>query len=137
MFKKNKIVPKKVLYMMYVFILLISTIIDNIMIVEVLLKLILYPIGVWVFYYFSIRLENNKLLNIIGEYSFYIFILHEPLIMSGIYIIFYKLGLGDKRIGIFIVTAITIIICVFLYKIIIRILYWNKGLFINIKGKKI
>lgn len=123
--------------MMYVFILLISTIIDNIMIVEDLLKLILYPIGVWVFYYFSIRLENNRLLNIIGEYSFYIFILHEPLIMSGIYIIFYKLGLGDKRIGIFIVIAITIIICVFLYKIIIRIWYWNKSLFINIKGKKI
>lgn len=122
---------------MYVFILLISTIIDNIMIVEDLLKLILYPIGVWVFYYFSIRLENNRLLNIIGEYSFYIFILHEPLIMSGIYIIFYKLGLGDKRIGIFIVIAITIIICVFLYKIIIRIWYWNKSLFINIKGKKI
>ena len=40
----------------------------------------IYPVGVITYYFISMKLKYSKILNYLGKYSFYIFLLHEPVI---------------------------------------------------------
>ena len=46
-----------------------------------------------VLYYIARYLQESKLLNIIGRYSFIVYVLHEPIILSGIGRIIKYLGI--------------------------------------------
>lgn len=45
----------------------------------VIYNIVLAPLAVWVFYYISIQLKENFILNTLGKYSFYIFLFHDPI----------------------------------------------------------
>lgn len=95
-----------------------------------ILKIIIYPSGVIVFYYMSLYLENLKLLNIIGEYSFCIYVLHEPVILSNLGRAIDMIGLYNAWILVPIISCIGILICILLYKSMLIFnlgrIFWNK-----------
>lgn len=79
---------------------------------------IFWPLCVLSYYFLSLKLQNNKLLLFLGKYSFYIFLLHEPIINKRICILFNDLNMYNSIFSIFIVTAITICTTVLIYKLI-------------------
>lgn len=94
-------------------------------------KYILWPLCIVSYYKLSLKLKDNKLLQYLGKYSFYIFLLHEPIICSGISMVIKKLGIYNSIFYVFIVSILTIICSIALYKIIentfIKDILFNKS----------
>lgn len=78
----------------------------------------LWPLCIVAYYLLSLRLVNSSILNYLGKYSFYIFLLHEPIICSKISNIFKSTGIYNSILYVFIVGILTIICSIVLYKII-------------------
>lgn len=118
---ENKLKFKKSYYYnIFIVLILISGIFTNENINKILIKLIIYPIGVIVFYYISQLIQNISWIEIIGRYSFIIYVLHEPIILSRLGILIQILNLYNSWIWVPIISIIGIIICIFLYKISLR-----------------
>lgn len=118
---ENKLKFKKSYYYnIFIVLILISGIFTNENINKILIKLIIYPIGVIVFYYISQLIQNISWIEIIGRYSFIIYVLHEPIILSRLGILIQILNLYNNWIWVPIISIIGIIICIFLYKISLR-----------------
>lgn len=118
---ENKLKFKKSYYYnIFIVLILISGIFTNENINKILIKLIIYPIGVIVFYYISQLIQNISWIEIIGRYSFIIYILHEPIILSRLGSLIQILNLYNSWIWVPIISIIGIIICIFLYKISLR-----------------
>lgn len=81
-------------------------------------RFILWPISVVSYYFLILRLKDNKLLQYLGEYSFYIFLLHEPIFCTKISYAFKLIGIYNSVWISFIVGLLTIIVTMLLYKII-------------------
>lgn len=77
-----------------------------------------WPISVLSYYFISLKLQNSKILLFLGKYSFYIFLLHEPIINKKICSVFNILGIYHSIFSIFVATILTILISVLLYKLI-------------------
>ena len=73
-----------------------------------------------VFYYISQLIQNISWIEIIGRYSFIIYVLHEPIILSRLGTLIQILNLYNSWIWVPIISIIGIIICIFLYKISLR-----------------
>ena len=78
----------------------------------------LNPLSIIAYYALSLILINNKLFNYLGRYSFYIFLLHEPIICMGISNKFKSLGIYNSMSYVFVVCILTFIATIILYKII-------------------
>lgn len=118
---ENKLKFKKSYYYnIFIVLILISGIFTNENINKILIKLIIYPIGVIVFYYISQLIQNISWIEIIGRYSFIIYVLHEPIILSRLGTLIQILNLYNSWIWVPIISIIGIIICIFLYKISLR-----------------
>lgn len=81
-------------------------------------RFILWPVSVVAYYVFNLRIENNKLLQYLGKYSFYIFLLHEPIICTKISYTFKSMGIYNSMIYVFLTGILTLIITLLIYKII-------------------
>lgn len=81
-------------------------------------RFILWPVSVVAYYVFNLRIENNKLLQYLGKYSFYIFLLHEPIICTKISYTFKSMGIYNSMIYVFLTGILTLIITLLVYKII-------------------
>lgn len=79
---------------------------------------IIWPMSVVAYYFLVLKIKDNKLLKYLGKYSFYIFMLHEPIFCTKISYIFKSLGIFNSVGETFIIAAITIIVTMFVYKII-------------------
>lgn len=127
--EKNITNMKIILLMIYIGALAVNLYIQNGIISEIIIKIIMYPIGIVLFYYISLYLKNSKILNSTGKYSFYIYVLHEPIILSNIGLIFQKLGVYKSWICVLIISCIGILVCIYLYKVslIFKIgrFFWN------------
>lgn len=111
---ENKLKFKKSYYYnIFIVLILISGIFTNENINKILIKLIIYPIGVIVFYYISQLIQNISWIEIIGRYSFIIYVLHEPIILSRLGILIQILNLYNSWIWVPIISIIGIIICIF------------------------
>jgi len=84
----------------------------------ILKKCLLYPFSVVSYYILSLKLINSKLFYFLGKYSFYIFLLHEPIICSGISNYFKIIGVYNSMIFVFISCILTIIMTIIVYKVI-------------------
>lgn len=126
---------KSYCYIVFIILILVSGVVTNEITEKILIKLIICPIGVVVFYYISQRIQNSKILIIIGEYSFPLYVLHEPIILSELGILVQKLNLYNSWIWVPIISTFGIIICIFLYKFSLRFkigkYFWNKEIKIN------
>lgn len=80
LFYINKLYLKdgKKIILPYIIILLLSSLIENQTYSALFTTLALNPVAVIAFYYISVRIKNNNLFLILGKYSFYIFLFHEP-----------------------------------------------------------
>ena len=81
-------------------------------------RFILWPISVIAYYFFAIRVKDNRMLQYLGKYSFYIFLLHEPIFCTKISYIFKSSGIYNSVIESFIIGGLTIGITILTYKII-------------------
>lgn len=91
--------------------------------IEGIFKIVLSIDIMYLFYFLMIKLESNRILEIVSKYSFEIYLLHQPFITSGLVLILYKLlNIGDTM-SIIISTIIGILI-----PIIMTIGYKNKNI---------
>ncbi|OPJ58717.1 acyltransferase family protein [Clostridium chromiireducens] len=81
-------------------------------------KFILWPLSVMAYYFFVIRIKENKILQYLGKYSFYIFLLHEPIFCTDISYFFKSVGIYYSVFESFIVGIFTLIVTMILYKVI-------------------
>lgn len=79
---------------------------------------LLWPLAIVAYYVVSLRLINNYIFNYLGKYSFYIFLLHEPIICAKITYIYKSLGIYNSIIDVFIVCILTIFTTMILFKLI-------------------
>ena len=100
---------------------------------------LLWPLCIVAYYLLSLRLVSNGILNYLGKYSFYIFLLHEPIICTKISSIFKYIGIYNSIIYVFIVCILTIITTMILFKIIentfIKNILFNREKNINIEPR--
>lgn len=78
----------------------------------------LWTTGSIAYFFISLKLKNNKILNLLGKYSFYIFLFHEPMIGTYISKIFIEINIHGFLINVFGRTILNIIIALLVYKII-------------------
>lgn len=79
---------------------------------------LLWPLCIVAYYLLSLKLINNSILNYVGKYSFYIFLLHEPTICSGISSIFKYIGIYNSIVYVFLTCILTIMVTIILYRVI-------------------
>lgn len=79
---------------------------------------LIWPLCVLAYYLLSLRLIDNKLLKYLGKYSFYIFLFHAPIICGTISNIFKSFGIYNSIIYVFIITILTIVCSMLVYKVI-------------------
>lgn len=81
-------------------------------------KYLLYPVSIIFYYGLSLKLINSKVLYYLGKNSFYIFLLHEPIICTGISNLFKTINVYNSIAFVFISCILTIIMTIIVYKII-------------------
>jgi len=81
-------------------------------------RFVLWPISVIAYYFIAVRVKDNRMLQYLGKYSFYIFLLHEPIFCTEISYIFKSSGIYNSVIESFIIGGLTIGITILTYKII-------------------
>lgn len=79
---------------------------------------LLWTTGAIAYFFISLKLKNSKILNLLGKYSFYIFLFHEPIIGTYISKIFIEINIHDFLINVFGRTILNIIIALLVYKIV-------------------
>lgn len=89
--------------------------VPKVILVRVVSDLLLYPVSAVFFYYVSLWLKNCKPLIILGNYSFYIYLFHEPLVLSTTsrYLLnhgLYRYGVLDPLLAFYSIGVITIIL---------------------------
>lgn len=85
---------------------------------SLILYYLIWPLCVTAYYLLSLRLANNKLLNYLGKYSFYIFLFHAPIICGRISDIFIDLKIYNSILYVFIITVLTITSSMIVYKVV-------------------
>ena len=137
--KENKInLNRVVIFIIYSTSLIASVYILDEIISKILVRCIIYPAGVIAFYYIAQYLQNSKIFNILGEYSFSIYVLHEPVVLSALGSIVEKMRLYNNWIWVPIISSLGIITCIYIYKFTLMFkvgkLFWNKQNYLaNIK----
>jgi peptidoglycan/LPS O-acetylase OafA/YrhL len=115
LFYSKKLYQKssRVITVLYFTLLFSMIIVKSTLLVRVLTNLVFNPVSVIFFYYVSAKLKDNKVLTILGNYSFYIYLFHEPLILSvtSRYLLnhnMYKSGLIAPALAILSIAVITV-----------------------------
>lgn len=119
-FADNKLdkVKKYFIYVSYLIALIISVITAGTALGTTISDLILTPLAVCAFYYISLHLKNNKVLEILGHYSFYIFLFHEPIIVKSLSKFLMEMNLYNGYYITLLITILAILISISLYKIL-------------------
>lgn len=104
----------------YIVMLLGISLINNVIISNILNDVVLIPIGVIAFYYISLKIKNSKILLILGKYSFIIFLFHEPIFLSGTAFLMKKLGLYKSWFIVPVVASLSIIFSIYFYKVLVK-----------------
>ncbi|AGK95899.1 acyltransferase family protein [Clostridium pasteurianum] len=79
---------------------------------------LLWTTGSIAYYLISLKLKNNRILNLLGKYSFYIFLFHEPIIGKFISKYFISINIDNFFLLVIGRCILDIIITLLLYKII-------------------
>jgi peptidoglycan/LPS O-acetylase OafA/YrhL len=108
---------KIIIFLIYLIAIFSILFIKNKIILDLFQQIIIYS-GTIVFFYISQLIKNNKTLLMIGAYSFYIYLLHEPLLFKFIFKIFCFLNLAANYLYIPIAVGFTIFFSIVIYKII-------------------
>lgn len=137
---KNKIEKsqKYILLAIYAFVLVASLVTSTTVFDSLITDLILTPIAVFVFYYVSLKLKNSYILSKLGEYSFYIFLFHEPIFLTLLSKVFHNINFYNGYHVPLIVTVLTILLSIITYKLfeklgILKLLYFEKPKFLTQK----
>ena len=110
----------KMIIISYLFLLPIFSLIKNPFINNMCVYLILTPLGVISFLYISLLLKENRILLILGKYSFPIYLFHEPFFISKFSRILVKYNLYKSILMIPFIAIISILLSIGLYRILIK-----------------
>ena len=104
--------------LLYFALLAFVALVPAVLIVRVVSDLLLYPVSTIFFYYAAVWLKKCKPLIILGKYSFYIYLFHEPLILSvtSRYLLnhgLYRYGVLDPLLAFYSVGMITVFMLAF------------------------
>lgn len=111
---------KKVI-LLYMIILLLSSLMKNNIYSSIFTTIVLNPLSVMAFYYISVMIKDNKLLLILGKYSFYIYLFHEPFFISRTSSFIQTHGLYKSGLIAPFVSILSIILSIFLYKVLEKV----------------
>jgi peptidoglycan/LPS O-acetylase OafA/YrhL len=125
--KKYYCKSSKTVVLLYFAVLISLVMIKNTLVVRIISDLLLNPISTVFFYYLSVWLKNNKLLIMLGNYSFYIYLFHDPLILSVLsrYLLnhgLYRFGILAPLLAIASIAAITAVLALSSSRIYKRVL---------------
>lgn len=130
---KSKFTKKQkyLLLLVYMIVLITSITTSTTLFDSLITDIILTPISVLLFYYVSLKLKDSYTLSKLGEYSFYIFLFHEPVFLTLLSKIFHNVNLYKGYHIPLIVTALTIILSVITYKTlektgVLKVLFFEK-----------
>lgn len=118
--KLNKIQQHK-LFVSYLIILVASVFTAESKYNSIITNLILSPIAVCAFYYFSVYLKESNILTTIGKYSFYVFLFHEPIFVTYLTKLFNYLNLYTGYYITLVITILSILLSIGTYKILEKI----------------
>lgn len=121
-YRLNKISnnTSNLLIIIYFITALFISFINNNELYSLTFNFILAPISVVSYYLISVRIKECKILDSLGRYSWYIFVLHEPVINGGISRIINFLGIYNSFIYVFIISVLTIVVTVLVCKFMKR-----------------
>ena len=119
--KNSKNINPKPVMLLYILLLIATSLMKNALYTRLLYELIFVPISVMAFFYISLKIKDNKLLIYLGKNSLYIYMLHEPLVLS--VISRYLLRHGLYRFGVLapMIAILSIILSIVIYNCLIRI----------------
>lgn len=117
--KSKRQISNKI-FILYIIILIVSTIIKDNIISSVFNQILLNPISCITFYKISVKFSDIRILNYIGRYSFYIYLFHEPIFMKYIAKFIDRMGLYNNWLPIPIVGIGGMIMSIITYKIFIK-----------------
>lgn len=80
--------------------------------------LVFVPTAVAAYYYIALWLKENRLLMDLGRYSFYIYLFHEPLVLSNLSRQLLRRGLYKSYLTAVILAAISVVVSIIIYKLI-------------------
>lgn len=116
----NKLVPSKqnMLFLSYLLVLVTSVFTASSNFDSVITDLFFTPLSVVAFYYVSRLVKENRTLASLGRYSFYIFLLHEPLFVTGLSDLIKRSGWYAGYPITLLVSVVAILVSIGLYKIL-------------------
>lgn len=91
-------------------------------------------LSITAFYFMSIRVSSNKVLNFLGKESFGIYLFHEPFILTSIANALVIAGKYISILGVFVVALLTIVVSILIIEIIKN--SFLKYIFFNIRKKR-
>lgn len=119
-YKLNNRSPK-LIALLYISLLVTASLLKNATYTRFLYDLIFVPISVITFYYISQKLKDNKLLTYLGRKSFYIYLLHEPFMLSVISRNLLRHGLYRYGVLVPIIAIVSVMLSILVYECLIRI----------------
>lgn len=119
----------KYLISSYLILLVINSIILDQQIHKWIQMYLLSFLSIATYYFISMKLEDNKVLQYLGKYSFYIYLFHEPIVLTYIATAIKAIGVYNSILYVFIIAIASIIASIIIYKVIensfLRYLFFN------------
>ncbi len=132
---KFKKIDKYIITLYFISLVLVSTIKDANLYGKLQFYLLSF-LSISAYYFISIRIKENKMFNYLGKYSFYIYLFHEPIVLTNIASFLKILGEYNPVIYIFTTTLLSILISILIYKII-KCTFLKYIFFNSCKDKKV
>lgn len=85
---------------------------------RLLYDMVYVPTAVAAYYYIALWLKENRTLLILGKYSFYIYLFHEPLILTNLSRQLLRRGMYRSYLTAVILAVISIVVSIIIYKLV-------------------
>ena len=127
--KSHKNINGKYSIGLYFIVIILSGFVRSTVLNIILTETIITPLAVIAFYYISLKIKDNGFFSFLGKYSFYIFLLHEPIIERKLsYFLFTKLYLNYFYPSILPISLLIIFASIVVYKLFVKF-HINKIIF--------
>ncbi len=121
-YKTSKIMPI-ILTLLYIFLLIIVFTVKQPLCNRLIYELLFIPVSVITYYYIALLIKKNYILMLLGKYSFFIYLFHEPLVLSSLSRYLLKNGLYKSYFTTIFLTVLSMVISIIIYYLISKIFF--------------
>lgn len=107
-----------IIVLLYIIMLIVVSTLPTPEYSRLIYDLIFVPVAVTAYYYIAVWVKENRILKMLGKYSFYIYIFHEPLVLSNLSRHLLRSGLYTAYHTAVMLAAVSIGISIIIYKLI-------------------